>query len=114
MKNVWIRQTRRKAVWGPKRTLGALVVFCVTGLVVSPAAAKSNSGKSVKVPAAPGSLVKNYKLDDALTDRANRANPAATTRVIVTLVPGAKLPSEFKRFALNQRLDVINGEVLEL
>ena len=114
MKNVWIRQTRRKAVWGPKRTLGALVVLCVTGLAVSPAAAAPRPRPTAKVPGAPGSLVKNYKLDDALTDRANRGNPAATTRVIVTLVPGAKLPNEFRKYALNTRLDLINGEVLDL
>ena len=114
MKNVWIRQTRRKAVWGPKRTLGAFAVFCVTGLVVSPAAASPHSGRPVKAPAAPGSLVKNYKLDEALTGRAEKGNPASTTRVIVTLVPGAKLPNEFKKYALNRRLDLINGEVLDL
>jgi serine protease AprX len=91
-----------------------LVVFCVTGLVVSPAAASPQSRPTAKVPGAPGSLVKNYKLDDALTDRANRGNPFATTRVIVTLVPGAKLPNEFKKYALNNRLDLINGEVLAL
>jgi serine protease AprX len=114
MKNVWIRQLRRKAVWGPKRTLGALAVFCVAGLAASPAAAAQATRPVAKTPAAPGSLVKNYKLDDALTDRANRGNPAATTRVIVTLVAGAKLPTEFKRFTLNQHLDLINGDVLEL
>jgi serine protease AprX len=116
MKNVWIRQTRRKAVWGPKRTLGALVMLCVTGLAVSPAAAKSHHQREApkKTAGAPGAFVKNYKLDDVLTERANRGNSALTTRVIVTLVPGAKLPGEFKKYALNKSLDLINGEVLDL
>src|SRR4051812_46556163 len=115
MKNVWIRQTRRKAVWGPKRTLGALVVLCVTGLAVSPAAAKPHQSQAPKKTAgAPGAFVKNYKLDDVLTERSDRGNSALTTRVIVTLNPGAKLPGEFKKYALNNRLDLINGEVLDL
>src|SRR3954467_9065433 len=99
MKNVWIRQTRRKAVWGPKRTLGALVVLFVTGLAVSPAVAKSEHQRQGprKTAGAPGAFVKNYKLDDALTERANRGNSALTTRVIVELLPGAKLPNEFKK-----------------
>src|SRR3954470_14563829 len=116
MKNVWIRQTRRKAVWGPKRTLGALLVFCVTGLVVSPADAKSHhqSQAPKKTAGAPGAFVKNYKLDDVLTERSDRGNSALTTRVIVTLNPGAKLPGEFKKYALNRSLSLINGEVLDL
>ncbi|MBW8861124.1 MAG: S8 family peptidase [Acidobacteria bacterium] len=115
MKNVWIRQTRRKAVWGPKRTLGALVVLCVTGLAVSPAAAKSHQSQAPKKTAgAPGAFVKNYKLDDVLTERSDRGNSALTTRVIVTLNPGAKLPGEFKKYALNRSLSLINGEVLDL
>src|SRR3954468_17695608 len=115
MKNVWIRQTRRKAVWGPKRTLGALVVLCVTGLAVSPAAAKPHQSQAPKKTAgAPGAFVKNYKLDDVLTERSDRGNSALTTRVIVTLNPGAKLPGEFKKYALNRSLSLINGEVLDL
>src|SRR3954463_13129056 len=115
MKNVWIRQTRRKAVWGPKRTLGALVVLCVTGLAVSPAAAKSHQSQAPKKTAgAPGAFVKNYKLDDVLTERSDRGNSALTTRVIVQLNPGEKLPAEFKKYALNRKLDLVNGEVLDL
>ncbi|HKB10262.1 MAG TPA: S8 family peptidase [Vicinamibacterales bacterium] len=34
--------------------------------------------------------------------------------MIVTLNPGAKLPAEFKRFTTNRKLDLLNGEVLEL
>src|SRR5262245_55078414 len=116
MKNVWIRQTRRKAVWGPKRTLGALALLCATGLVASPAAAKPSHTRQAakKTAGAPGAFAKDYRLDDELNDRADHGNGAQTTRVIVTLNPGAKLPAEFKRFTTNRKLDLLNGEVLEL
>src|SRR5262249_4155689 len=100
MKNVWIRQSRRKAVWGPRRVLAALTVLCVTGLVVSPADAKPRHSRQAawKTAGAPGAFVRNYKLDDALTDHANRGNPRLTTRVIVQLNPGATLPAEYKKY----------------
>ena len=115
MKNVWIRQVRRKAVWGPKRTIGALSFVFAVALVASPAAAKTHSRQAPKKQAgAAGAFVKNYKIDDTLTDRAEHGNPRLTTRVIVALQPGAKLPNEFKKYALNNKLDLINGEVLDL
>jgi serine protease AprX len=116
MRNVWIRQMRRKAVWGPKRTLAALAVFCVTGLAVSPADAKPRHQRQAarKTAGSPGGFVKNYKLDDTLTDHANRGNARLTTRVIVTLNPGQTLPGEFRKYALNRKLDLVNGEVLDL
>jgi serine protease AprX len=96
--------------------LAALAVLCVTGLGVSSADAKPNhtSQPAKKTAGAPGGLVKNYKLDGELSDRSDRGNQALTTRVIVTLNPGAKLPGEFKKYALNRSLSLINGEVLDL
>ena len=41
-------------------------------------------------------------------------NPLRTVSVIVTLVPGAKLPPEFKKWARADKLDIINGQVLDL
>ena len=67
-----------------------------------------------KRPGAPGFNVKNYKMDDEVTRRSARANPLSTTSVIVTLVPGANLPPEFKRFARAGKLEIINGQVLDL
>jgi subtilisin family serine protease len=62
----------------------------------------------------PSRRVRNYKVDDELTARRNR-NPLGRSRVIVTLVPGAQLPSEFRRFARgDRRLDIINGLELDL
>jgi serine protease AprX len=62
----------------------------------------------------PGKNVGNYKLDDEVTERAHHGNPLGRTSVIVTLVPGASLPAEFKRFARRDSLDIINGRVLDL
>ena len=67
-----------------------------------------------KRPGAPGFNVKNYKVDDEVTKRADRGNPLRTSSVIVTLVPGAVLPPEFKKFARADKLDIINGQVLDL
>jgi len=89
-------------------------VLFVAGLAVSPADAKPSHQAAKKVPARPARFAKNYKLDDELSERSTHGNSRQTTRVIVTLVPGATLPAEFKRYALNSRLDLINGEVLDL
>src|SRR3989442_8290216 len=93
------RRIRRKTVWGGKRVLGLLAIllfaFSSTGLAAN---AHNQPGPKAR-PDAPSSRVKNYKLDDEVTRRGN-ANPLSVTRVIVTLVPGAKLPAQFKRFAL--------------
>jgi serine protease AprX len=67
-------------------------------------------------PGVPGSQVKDYKSDDEVTKR-RTSNPLGTTRVIVTFLPGAKLPADFKRFVpanANGSLDIINGQVLNL
>ncbi len=72
----------------------------------------SHSGKGSKAqPGVPSSRVKNYKVDDELN---RRRDLPGSTRVIVALVPGASLPSEFKRFSANRNLDIINGQVLDL
>src|SRR5258706_5805149 len=54
------------------------------------------------------------RLDGELTQRAAGRNPLSTTRVIVRLQPGVSLPAEFKKFSRNGKLDLINGQVLEL
>src|SRR5580704_11506359 len=64
-------------------------------------------------PGHAGSFVKNYKLDDEVTRRA-AGNPLHTSRVIVELVPGAVLPPQFKRFVRGDKLDILNGHVLEV
>ena len=118
---------RRKAVWGPKRTLAALLIaafgfgFATTASAAGPGrfqnanqGSRHNRNAPHKRPGAPGFNVKNYKMDDEVTKRSARGNPLSTTSVIVTLVPGAKLPPEFKKWARKDKLDIINGQVLDL
>ncbi len=106
---------RRKAVWGPKRTLLAALVILM-GLTPDAFAAGRHQRNTGHVkPGAPNSSVHNYKMDDELTRRSGSLlGSLNTTRVIVTLVPGAELPPEFKRFSRNRQLDIINGQVLDL
>ena len=77
---------------------------------------------------APSSRVKNYRIDDELVRRSGDRDQSRTTRVIVTLTPGAQLPSDFKRYirrvgAVNNtsgsnnndgKLDLINGQLLDV
>jgi subtilisin family serine protease len=65
------------------------------------------------VPGEPGRHVRRYKIDDDVSRR-QFGNPLHTSRVIVTLTPGAKLPSEFKRFVRGKNLNLIDGAALEL
>jgi serine protease AprX len=122
---------RRKAVWGPKRTIASLLLiafgFSPTVMAANRDERRSNSRSQESRaenrhrrqapkarPAAPSSRVRNYRLDDEVTRRARR-DPNGTTRVIVTMQPGAKLPSDLKRFVRRMgSLDIINGQVLDL
>jgi len=105
---------RHKAVWGPKRTVSALLI-AFTCMAPNFAAAKTHSHEGQRKKAGvPGKLAKPYKLDDEMSKRSKDKNGNNTTRVIVTLVPGATLPPEFKKFSRNSSLDLINGQVLDL
>jgi len=110
---------RRKAVWGPKRTMTCLALLVFAFSATSTVAAKEeNKGrehyrKAAKArPGEPSSRVKRYKFDDEVRRRA-RENPQATSSVIVRLKRGKKLPSELRRYAKGN-LDIINGVLLEL
>src|SRR5437762_13822922 len=113
-----VHRTRRKTVWGrtPWLLASAFMVFALTGMGnVSAKNGDSNSshsGKAAKAqPGVPSSRVNNYKVDDELK---RRRDVSGSSRVIVALVPGASLPSDFKRFSVNRNLDIINGQVLDL
>src|SRR5438270_2120246 len=115
MNLVFVNSTRRKAVWGPKRTLlAALAALLAVAAPAGAAGNHSHQGKKAR-PGAPNSYAKNYKLDDELSRRTQR-NGGDVTNVIVTLVPGAQLPAEFKRFVNPKagKLDIINGQALDL
>jgi len=62
-------------------------------------------------PAAHSIHPRQYKLDNELMRRASQA-PAGSTRVIVTLQPGAQLPAQLKRFAHSNKIGIINGHVV--
>src|SRR2546426_4193482 len=108
-------RVRRKAVWGAK-ALGLAFSVVLSGVATDVAAApKYHTRQAEKArPGVPGAHVKQYTRADELQRRADDRNPRHTTRVIVTLVPGAKLPNEFKKFAQNRNVDIINGVVLDL
>jgi subtilisin family serine protease len=116
---------RRKAVWGPKRSLAAaaIAVF-LFGLAPSAIAAGRNSSTpkpqhsrvaQKAKPGRPNSTVKSYKLDKELTLRSTNQNPLRTTRAIVEFVPGTTVPAEFARYARrNGKLGIINGQVFDI
>ena len=107
---------KRKAVWGPKRTLAAVFALLITLAATTFAApAREHVRKAPKArDGRPNAQAKSYRLDNELTKRATRGTPNGVSSVIVTLVPGATLPPEFKKFARRAKLDLINGQVLEL
>ncbi len=100
-------------MWGPKRTFAAAAILLI-GLAPNAMAAGPHVQKAPKAtPGAPSARVKSYKLDEEVNRRAN-GNPLHTSSVIVTLAPGASLPPEFKRYARGGKLEIINGQVLDL
>ena len=99
----------RCVVWGAKKvTVLSALVFA---LAANAFAAAPQHGPTV--PGGPGSAVRNYKLDDAVKGRADE-NPLLVSSVIVTLAPGTELPPQFSRFARSGKLDIINGQVLDV
>jgi serine protease AprX len=96
--NTCLNPVRRKAVWGPKR-IASVALLALACLAPNPADANQHSREGAKKkPGVQNRSVRNYKLDDELDRRAKGRDDRSTTRVIVTLVPGAKLPAEFKRY----------------
>ena len=113
------RAPRRKAVWGPKRSAAIGVGLLLLALAPQAAAEgrhrRSDERKQSGVRSA---RVKDYRIDAELSRRSNDGNKNATTRVIVTLVPGGKLPTEVKRYLRRvgsvETLDLLNAMVLDL
>ncbi len=97
-----------------RRTLALMTVLVLASAPSAFAAAHHNaSNKPHKKAGLPGSFVKNYKVDDEV-DRRAKGNPLHTSSVIVTLVNGAEIPPQFKKFMRGGKFDIINGQVLEL
>jgi subtilisin family serine protease len=109
-----LHPSRKKAVWGSRRTL-ASVTLAVATIAPNAMAAGTHTIQPLHAkPGVPGSAATNYKVDNELTRRMKRGNTTHVSSVIVTLVPGAPLPAQFKRFARAGKLDIINGQVLDL
>jgi len=107
-----LESLRRKAVWGPKRILVA--ALAVVAMAPNAVAGPHRNTPHKGVPGTPGSQVKNYKLDDEVSRRSKSSDDKKTSSVIVTLMPGAQLPPQFRKYARNTNLDFINGVVLDL
>jgi len=112
---VSIGTVRRKAVWGPKRIL-ALAALMGAALAPNATAEGRHSLAAARSAAGhPNSRAAAYKLDTELDTRATTNNQTRTTRVIVELVPGAKLPAQYAAFARRDgKLGIINGQVVDL
>jgi len=90
------------------------VAFAVAGLASSASADGPHNRQANQVHAGGvNAFVRNYRMDDEVTRRASDRR-GGSTKVIVSLVPGAQLPAEFSRFVRQSKLDIINGVVLEL
>jgi serine protease AprX len=87
----------------------------VVSLAPSAMAEGRHPGEGRKAAAGrPNSQVKAYRLDNELTFRAAKGTNK-TTRVIVELQPGAKLPPALAAYAKrNGKLGIINGHVVDL
>ena len=104
---------RRKAVWGPKGpgwiALLLLVAFA-TGAQAQGRHARRGPGLR---GGAPNAYAQRAKLDHELTKRVGR-RPTGSSRVIISLQPGATLPPEFQRLLTKRHgyLGIINGHVV--
>jgi serine protease AprX len=110
---MYLTSTRRKTVWGTKRTFvaAALVMF---GFAQNAIASGQHTRPAPRInSAAANSNVRHYRLDQELSYRADHHHASVKTRAIVTLQPGAQFPHEFERFVTG-RLDIINGYVVNL
>ncbi len=107
------RSVRRKAVWGPKRFTALALAFAVG--CVSPAFANGQHRKPAATakPGVPGSKAQHPKVDGETSSRVDK-DPNGTTSVIVTLVPGGKLPADFGKYAHKGKLNLINGHVVDV
>src|ERR1044072_911543 len=120
---------RRKAVWGPKRIVWPLLIVLLGIAPVASAAGRHYRNAPKKKAGVPSRGLKNYRLDSELERRSGDRNGAVNkTRVIVELVPGARLPEALKHYmwrfkkvdgindehGMDTNLGIINGQVLEL
>ncbi len=106
-------------MWNLKVTAMVLALLCaVPPSAIAAGQSNTRQGRHLRQalkakPGVPSRRVRNYKVDDAVSRRES-GNPVATSKVIVSLAPGAQLPAEFRRYARNRNLNLIDGAALEL
>ncbi len=95
---------RRKTVWGFRPTSLALAgLLAVFGAAPLAAAAGAKQAPKTVRSGAPNSNVRQYRVDPEVARKA-KLKPNGTTRVIVTLQPGASVPAEFRKYARGGKL----------
>jgi serine protease AprX len=108
-------RVRSKVVWGFVFLALSFAVLTLFSTTVTAEPKQHNRQAARARPGVPGARVKAYRMDDELSRRAKSGNSRNITRVIVALVPGATLPTEFYRFLHGSNdLSIINGLVLDL
>ena len=102
-----------KAVWGPKRRPGWLALAIIAALTSTAMAAPHRQQGQKARPDSPNAQARRGKLDHQLTNRAT-FTPGGSSKVIITLQPGAELPAALRRLATRQhgRLNILNAIVL--
>src|ERR1035437_3527646 len=110
--------SRRKAVWGSKRTVRVLMFLILrfTPQVIASGAHPHSQQPGKVKPGVAGKKAQHTKLDHELTGRADakKQNPNDFTSVIVTLQKNAKLPAQFKQYVRGGKLNLINAHVVNL
>ena len=115
-----LNSIKRKAVWGPRRTLAVTALLVLALAPNAFAAARQRAPKApvqsrhlrqapkVK-PGRPNVNAKAYKLDHELTKRAINAPSSHVSQVFVRLQPNANLPAAYKRYANGPKLRALNA-----
>jgi len=109
-------QAAAKAVWGPRRRREWLAIAVLLAVVPGAHAATRPTGRPHATKArtnAPNAQARRGTLDHEL-DRRSSWSPLGSTKVIVTLQPGAGMPAELKNLATrtHRQLNSINGQVI--
>ena len=101
----------RKVVW-TSRPAAVFIFALLMGSTSAFAAGNHRRPAATVAPGAPNTQANRGKLDRELS---KRSAAGGTSKVIVTLQPGATVPPEFARYTkANGRLNIINGQVMEV
>jgi serine protease AprX len=110
---------RRKAVWGPKRTLAALLLLFTWGWAPDASAGGQDARERVRARSRhfrqaatarhgqPNRRVRDYKVDERLTRRIRNQRRGETVDIIACLQPDRDLPLRYRRFARHAKFSLI-------